>query len=104
METGDGVMGTLAGGTDCNLPSRRGNQLNGNCIEQSDTADRLLPSRRGNQLNGNSPSDSAGCTTAATPLSQGKPIEWKRGLLKLVQLANTAFILPSRRGNQLNGN
>ena len=36
------------------------------------------------------------------PLSQGKPIEWKYSTPRLV--ATLTKHLPSRRGNQLNGN
>ena len=39
--------------------------------------DPLLPSRRGNQLNGNRDKPDIILTARRTPLSQGKPIEWK---------------------------
>ena len=41
-----------------------------------------LPSRRGNQLNGNTiHARFSGLTDCIPPLSQGKPIEWKLGFL-----------------------
>ena len=60
------------------LPSRRGNQLNGNRLAVvQDNTFIYLPSRRGNQLNGNRPLGGGYDRSASSPLSQGKPIEWK---------------------------
>ena len=107
------------------LPTRWGNQLNGNspkslCI----VSDKLLPTRWGNQLNGNFLPIVEGLCTQ-TPHSVGKPIEWKRIRLFLRQKALTSphslgkpiewkpelplhesldLLLPTRWGNQLNGN
>ena len=67
-------------GFSCSLPSRRGNQLNGNLTELLLSAIlvlKQLPSRRGNQLNGNASQRHNHPPRATTPLSQGKPIEWK---------------------------
>ena len=86
------------------LPSRRGNQLNGNPSGQTTLIlDEESPLSQGKPIEWKPAQQSAyylGCSLP--PLSQGKPIEWKPGNIP----DRSAFIaeLPSRRGNQLNGN
>ena len=62
---------------DKNLPTRWGNQLNGNSrIATATAALAALPTRWGNQLNGNCTSNQY-CSASLSPHSLGKPIEWK---------------------------
>ena len=63
------------------VPTRWGNQLNGN--SQSQTATRCalrVPTRWGNQLNGNSINCKLARRVIKSPHSLGKSIEWKRSL------------------------
>ena len=86
------------------VPSRRGNQLNGNPV----TIARVLlqttrPLSQGKSVEWKLPRNRRnGIQVILGPLSQGKSVEWKLSpkivlMLKYVQV-------PSRRGNQLNGN
>ncbi len=113
------------------LPTRWGNQLNGNLLGPSrHPKDHFsphslgkpiewkhllrkvrcvviytqLPTRWGNQLNGNLPLyASLQCGNGKSPHSLGKPIEWKLETTSVSLVADNN-LLPTRWGNQLNGN
>ena len=104
METGVGVNPTVQIGVLIATPLSQGKPIEWKLDSTSSLARLLLlPSRRGNQLNGNLQATMMPIKKVfVTPLSQGKPIEWKPGHESGVVAAIDA--LPSRRGNQLNGN
>jgi len=81
------------------VPTRWGNQLNGNSIRAAVgtvICRPIVPTRWGNQLNGNWRNSEAGVLkNFGGPHSLGKSIEWKLRLLALIKLsASSLFMSP----------